>query len=216
MKEIILGILLFITLFLFILLIKILLNKTGNKIILKQLKKLNKSEFLIFNDRILISIYGIFVIETNTHSGLIRGNEKSKYWIQILYKKKTRFKNPIFQNMIIIHALREILLNYPKIVYRALIVFKNNVILNVITSSVSVICVKDLFNTIMEKKMERIITIDQMHDILNILKKISNQKNAKKAMDVCPNCGARLTSRAGLWGPVSCCSNYPKCSYGAY
>lgn len=42
-------------------------------------------------DHILINSKGIFVIETKNYDGWIFGNEKSKYWTQIIYKKKSKF-----------------------------------------------------------------------------------------------------------------------------
>lgn len=49
-------------------------------------------------DHILVSRYGIFVIETKHYKGWIYGDQKSKQWTQVLYKRKYRFQNPIHQN----------------------------------------------------------------------------------------------------------------------
>ena len=45
-------------------------------------------------DHIVVSQYGVFVVETKTYSGWIFGDEKSKEWTQSIYHKKSRFQNP--------------------------------------------------------------------------------------------------------------------------
>jgi hypothetical protein len=49
-------------------------------------------------DHLLLSRFGIFVIETKNINGWIFGNEKSKQWTQSLYGKKYKFQNPLHQN----------------------------------------------------------------------------------------------------------------------
>ena len=57
-------------------------------------------------DHVVVSKYGVFVIETKNYSGWIFGSEKQKNWTQTIYKKKTRFYNPILQNNTHIKALQ--------------------------------------------------------------------------------------------------------------
>ena len=75
-------------------------------------KYLDKSKYRILNDvmisdnmggttqidHIVLSKYGIFVVETKNYKGWIYGDAKSRTWTQVIYKKKTRFQNPFFQN----------------------------------------------------------------------------------------------------------------------
>ena len=49
-------------------------------------------------DHIVISPYGVFVIETKGYKGRIRGGEDSEYWTQEYYNYKKSFYNPILQN----------------------------------------------------------------------------------------------------------------------
>lgn len=49
-------------------------------------------------DHILLSPYGIFVIETKNYKGWIFGSEKQKVWTQKLYQKSYQFQNPLHQN----------------------------------------------------------------------------------------------------------------------
>jgi hypothetical protein len=58
-------------------------------------------------DHIVVSQYGVFVVETKTYSGWIFGDEKSKEWTQSIYRKKCRFQNPTRQNYKHICALAD-------------------------------------------------------------------------------------------------------------
>ena len=46
----------------------------------------------------IISVYGIFVIETKNYKGLIFGNEYDDNLKQVIYKISERFRNPNKQN----------------------------------------------------------------------------------------------------------------------
>lgn len=58
-------------------------------------------------DHIVISQFGIFVVETKTYSGWIFGDEKSPQWTQSLPGKKSKFQNPLRQNYRHICALAD-------------------------------------------------------------------------------------------------------------
>ena len=58
-------------------------------------------------DHIVVSQYGIFVVETKNYSGWIFGNENSAQWTQSIYGKKSRFQNPLRQNYLHICTLSE-------------------------------------------------------------------------------------------------------------
>ena len=54
-------------------------------------------------DQIVVSIYGVFVIEAKDYSGWIFGNESQRQWTQTLHigwgdTEKHHFQNPIRQN----------------------------------------------------------------------------------------------------------------------
>lgn len=60
-------------------------------------------------DHVIISPYGIFVIETKSHQGWIFGDTKSKYWTQVLYRNRYRFYNPFWQNYAHTRAIESLL-----------------------------------------------------------------------------------------------------------
>jgi restriction system protein len=85
-------------------------------------KSLPKSHYTILNDvtlktrkgttqidHIVVSPYGIFVIETKHMSGWIFGSEHDAQWTQSFRRSKQRFQNPLRQNHGHIKALEELL-----------------------------------------------------------------------------------------------------------
>ena len=60
-------------------------------------------------DHILLSPFGIFVIETKNYKGWIFGGERQKVWTQKIYKKTYKFQNPVYQNYKHIKVLESVL-----------------------------------------------------------------------------------------------------------
>ena len=92
----------------------------GEKIVERELKKLPEDYKILNNiliknndrssqiDHIVVSKFGVFVIETKMYKGWIYGKEKQRRWIQNLYGKKYYFQNPLHQNYGHIQNLKEI------------------------------------------------------------------------------------------------------------
>jgi Nuclease-related domain. len=49
-------------------------------------------------DHVIVSIYGVFVIETKNMKGWIFGNKDQRIWTQKIFKETHKFQNPLFQN----------------------------------------------------------------------------------------------------------------------
>lgn len=60
-------------------------------------------------DHVIVSNFGIFCIETKSHSGWILGRKNDKYWTQSINYKKYRFYNPLRQNYGHVKSLEQIL-----------------------------------------------------------------------------------------------------------
>jgi hypothetical protein len=216
----------------------------GESRVVRQLDKLPNQEYKVLNevlirigngssqiDHVIISIYGIFVIETKNYSGWIHGNENSEYWAQSIYKKKTKFRNPIKQNWAHIYALKEALSNFEQIKYHPIIVFAGSAKLKNINSKIPVIYHFQLYQTIMDNRRIRNLSIEQVDNIVDKLKEVNIQdKKAKKehvhqvhnhAFErkqkekslICPRCGGNLVIRDGPFGKFYGCLNYPNCRY---
>jgi hypothetical protein len=73
-------------------------------------------------DHILVADTGIFVIETKHYTGWIFGNPQEKQWTQTIYRKKSRFQNPLQQNYGHIKALQS-LFDLPENHFHSVVVF---------------------------------------------------------------------------------------------
>lgn len=60
-------------------------------------------------DHVIVSNYGIFVVETKAYKGWIFGNVSQEYWMQVIFKHKERFYSPLRQNFAHIKAIEGLL-----------------------------------------------------------------------------------------------------------
>lgn len=60
-------------------------------------------------DHVIVSRYGIFVVETKNMDGWIFGDQKNPQWTQSIFGKKYKFQNPLHQNYRHTKALSEFL-----------------------------------------------------------------------------------------------------------
>jgi len=74
-------------------------------------------------DHVLVSRFGVFVIETKNFNGWIFANAKQATWTQVLFHKKFKFQNPIFQNMRHVQAVANSLDFLPPTAIKPLVVF---------------------------------------------------------------------------------------------
>lgn len=107
-------------------------------------------------DIILLTLNGIFVIESKNYSGWIFGDEKQETWMQTLPAgnkiHKERFFNPIMQNKIHINALKKLIGDALPIY--SVIVFSNDCTLQNINAS---------------DQMTEIVTFGYLNSIINNL-----------------------------------------------
>jgi hypothetical protein len=74
-------------------------------------------------DHILVSRFGVFVIETKDYKGWLFANSKHANWTQIIYGRKFQFQNPIFQNLRHMRAVEALLDFLPPDAIRSAVVF---------------------------------------------------------------------------------------------
>ena len=216
----------------------------GEKIVIKQLNRLDIEEYKILNDimiktnngstqidHIVISKFGIFVIETKNYKGWIHGSESSEYWTQSIYKKKVKFRNPIRQNCGHIYALKSLLSEYAEVPYYSIVVFSGSAKLKNVNSETKVIYDYELYRRIsdfkgilkLSKRDINIIStkiseanIEDKNINKEHIKQIRNnvhERKQKEQMMICPKCNGTLVRRTGKYGVFYGCSNYPKCRY---
>lgn len=74
-------------------------------------------------DHILVSRFGVFVIETKDYNGWMFGSATGTTWTQVLHKRKFKFQNPIFQNYRHVRAVQDVLDFLPPDAVRSIVVF---------------------------------------------------------------------------------------------
>ena len=130
------------------------------------------SDYVVFNDivirscgcssqidHLVVSPYGVFVVETKGHKGLIYGSEKAQYWTQNIWGHKYQLYNPLLQNSSHIRALQRVI-SIHDLKYIPILVFTNAANVSVTTNS-HVITHWRLYFTIRSHK-EAIITPEQI------------------------------------------------------
>ena len=177
-------------------------------------------------DHILISDKGLFVIETKNFNGWIFGSQNSKYWTQVIYKRKEKFYNPSWQNSGHIKELRHFLGDsFSDIPMYSIIVFGRQATLKFKEPfyHVSVIKMRDLLSTIeytprdhtlspsTRKKIHLLLSstykkdkkekkVQKKEHIATIKQEIKKQNN-KVISYICPQCGGQLVTRnEKVWG----------------
>jgi hypothetical protein len=74
-------------------------------------------------DHVLISRFGVFVIETKNYKGWIFAGPSDRHWTQVLYQSKYRYQNPIHQNVRHVRAVQGLLDFLPPGAIRSIVVF---------------------------------------------------------------------------------------------
>jgi hypothetical protein len=74
-------------------------------------------------DHVLVSRYGVFVIETKRYKGWIFAGANWRQWTQVLYRAKYRFQNPLRQNYGHTRSVQQLLDFLPVAAVRPVVVF---------------------------------------------------------------------------------------------
>jgi hypothetical protein len=74
-------------------------------------------------DHILVSRFGVFVIETKDYTGWIFANAEHATWTQATFNDKYKFQNPIHQNYLHVKAVQELLDFVPASAIQSVVVF---------------------------------------------------------------------------------------------
>lgn len=74
-------------------------------------------------DHILVSRFGVFVIETKDYAGWIFANPTHAEWTQVFPSRKHKFQNPIFQNIRHVRAVQNLLDFLPASAIQSVVVF---------------------------------------------------------------------------------------------
>lgn len=212
----------------------------GERKVSQKLKNLS-DEYKIFNDvtiqedkyssqidHIVISPYGIFVIETKNYKGNIYGGEKAEEWTQNIWGNKYSFRNPIKQNLGHVFSLMK-LFNLPQSYFIPIVAFTTRCYLYVDSTS-AVIYTYEVDDEILSYQ-NRILSEEQVERLATKLSYSSfetrdtNKEHVRYAKGskydyqwkidnyICPRCGGKLIERNGKYGRFLGCCNYPRCTF---
>lgn len=182
-------------------------------------------------DHLVVSVYGIFVIETKNYNGWIYGGEYAEYWIQNIYGKKYQFYNPILQNGGHVRALRRVLKDYEPLLIMPIVAFSGKADIKVKVEETCVVYWSQILKVI-NQFHEKCLTwsqvnaiCDAVHAVLNEssretdkqhlkdIRSACEQKHGAIVSGRCPRCGGKLVLRRGKYGQFYGCVNYPYCKH---
>lgn len=180
-------------------------------------------------DHIIVSKYGIFVVETKNMKGWIFGSPNQKQWTQQIFKHKSKFQNPLHQNYKHIKTLEACLKTNSDFIFSVIIfigdsTFKTKMPENVkfarggieyIKSKTDVVFNAEEVVSVIEQvesgRLERSFKTNRQH--VKHVREIIEEKSDSKS---CSKCGAEMVLRKAakgknvgndFWG----CSAFPKC-----
>lgn len=217
-------------------------GKRGERHVAILLSLLPKKQYRVINDLLLqsgghstqidhvvVSVYGIFVIETKYYQGWIYGGETSEYWTQNIYGHKYQLSNPLLQNQGHCRAIARLIGDMGSIPIHNIVAFSRQASLRV-DRSLPVMYWKRVVPFIKRFK-QPLMTEVQASEVYNILlsanvtdkkarkQHVSSVKHNQARRDTlvsegrCPRCGGSLVLRNGKYGRFYGCLNYPNCKY---
>lgn len=142
----------------------------------KQLAKLPKDEYIVLNDlmlptsygttqidHVVLSLYGVYVIETKNYTGTLIGNEKSEQWEQNINGFMYKTANALRQNKAHIAAIRSHASVQANVPIHNIVVFANATKFDIFHEEGEVIYINELIPTIMRlRSVEPFYTQEQV------------------------------------------------------
>jgi hypothetical protein len=185
-------------------------------------------------DHIIVSQYGVFVIETKNMKGWIFGSEHQKFWTQNIYKQKHTFQNPLHQNYKHTKALEK-LLNidsskiFSVVVFVGDATFKTEMPDNVVyprglfrfigSHQEIFFTPRDMWRIVEDIEDGRLSKGFKTHrEHVNNVKTSMHKKKKQSNHLICPKCSSRLVVRkagkgANFGKEFYGCTSYPKCRF---
>lgn len=180
-------------------------------------------------DHIIISKYGVFVVETKNMKGWIFGSQNQKVWTQQIFNRKSKFQNPIHQNYKHVKTLESLLELTEEQIFSVVVFVGNSKFKTGVPENVTY--AKGYIRYIKSKKKE-VLTDSKITQIIQQIesgrlvpsfktnkehvKHVKNIISEKKNKKSCPKCGSEMVIRKAkqgtnkgksFWG----CTNFPKC-----
>jgi len=177
-------------------------------------------------DHVVVSPFGLFIVETKNRTGWIFGSEDQPTWTQSLYGKNYSFQNPLRQAFRQKKSLSEFLGVSESCIHTVVYFvgdckFKTRLPANVLRSGLG---------RYIKTFRSRILTPDETNRVAAKLKrhlgesKLTNRDHLRSprqrhsSTTICPRCGSGLVERTARQGPTAGstflgCENYPECRF---
>ncbi len=226
------------------------LGEFGERRVSSELEDLSCEDYMVFNDllirdtnyttqidHIIISRYGVFVLETKNIHGKVYGSENNEFWSQYLpdwgYKRygstqEHKVRNPLWQNAGHIKSIRRLVFGNDVPIYGIVIFPSETVVrvstdLPVLTTREVVPYIKHFQDVVISseqvsyyrRRLLEVITTsesDRQYHLENVNRN-KERRDAAVSSGKCPLCGGNLVLREGKYGKFWGCSNYPRCKY---
>jgi len=174
-------------------------------------------------DHIIVSIYGVFVIETKNYKGWIFGSPQSAKWTQSIFRKKFQFQNPLKQNYRHTKCLAEFLKLHHSVFRSAVFFigeceFKTDLPPNVLNHG---------FVSYIQSFTQPCLTSAEVLEVVEALDNLRTDPLLTEAAHLaslqerhdsttnCPRCGSSLVQRPSSKArpPFLGCSSFPNCKF---
>lgn len=184
-------------------------------------------------DHIIVSKFGVFVVETKNMKGWIFGNPNQKTWTQKIYKHTSKFQNPLHQNYKHTKTLESLLGLTDQQIHSVIVFIGDSTFKTDMPENVTY-CGGYL--RYIKSKTQSVLTESEVNEITSKIEggrltpsfktnreHVAHARNivAKKESNnskLCPKCGRSMVAREVKKGQnigkkFLGCSGFPKCRY---
>ena len=180
-------------------------------------------------DHIIVSKYGIFVVETKNMKGWIFGKPNQRMWTQKIYKSSHKFQNPLHQNYKHTKTLQSCLIIDEDKLFSVIVFVGNSTFKTEMPDNVTY---GGGYARFIKSKKDVVLTDDEVKIILSQIqqgrlkpsfktsrehvKHVKQIVRDKGSITSCSKCGSDMVERETSKGPNKGkkflgCSGFPKC-----
>jgi len=177
-------------------------------------------------DHLVISPFGIFIVETKNLKGWIYGDATQSSWTQVIYRSKHKFQNPLRQTFRQKKVIAEFLgvrekHIHPLVAFVGKCKLKTDMPPNVISSG---------FGSYIKSFQQKVFTDEEVQRIQHLISNhvatslvstddhIQSLRDRHSSTTICPRCGSNLVERtvkngANAGSQFLGCEDYPRCRF---
>lgn len=177
-------------------------------------------------DHLLVSPFGLFVIETKNIKGAIFGSEGQPKWTQCLHGRKYAFQNPLRQNYRHTKCLADYLDLDPAVLHSIVFFIGEGTFKTPMPSNVLRTGLRDHIRSY----RQTVFSDAEIHCIMQAIQALMDDRSLNhryhlkslrdrhSSTSTCPKCGSQLVTRTAKKGANAGstflgCSGFPRCRY---